>query len=96
MRTVSAIMIGAAITVAALGSAHAGALDDRQGQATIVSAITGAQPSDSPRRPVAMPENSGPAQATPLTPVTTDNPYGTVGVTPTLPPPPPPPPPPGS
>lgn len=91
MRTVSAIMIGAAITVAALGSARVGALQDRPGHDTTVSSITGAQPSDSPRRPVAMPENSAPAQATPITPVTTDNPYGTVGVTPTPPPPPPPP-----
>jgi hypothetical protein len=91
MRTLSAIMLGAAITVALLGSAHASALQDRQGQATIVPSVTDAQPSDSPRRPVAMPQNSGPAEATPLTPVTTDNPYGTVGVTPTPPPPPPPP-----
>jgi hypothetical protein len=69
MRTVSAIMLGAAITVAVMGNAHAGALEDRQGPGTIVPSISGVQPSDSPRRPVAMPENSAPAQGTPITTV---------------------------
>ena len=91
MRTVSAVVLGAAITVAALGSAYAGDLADHEGHGTIVPSITGAQPVDSPRKPVAMPENSGPAQGTPVTPVTTDNPRGLVE-TPASPPPPPPPP----
>jgi hypothetical protein len=90
MRTVSAIVLGAAITVAVLGSAHAGALGDREGHGTIVPSITGAPPVDSPRKPVAMPVNSGPVQGTPVTPVTTDNPRGTIE-TPASPPPPPPP-----
>jgi hypothetical protein len=94
MRMVSAIVLGAAISVATLGSAHAGALEDREGHSTIVPSITGAQPVDSPRKPVALPENSGPAQGTPVTPVTTDNPRGIVE-TPESPPPPPPPAPPG-
>ena len=55
MRTVSAIVLGAAVTVAALGSAYAGDLADHEGHGTIVPSITGAQPVDSPRKPVAMP-----------------------------------------